>query len=666
MKYYDFYKLLNDNRLITPIWKCELDLINEIIDIEDKDIYLELFSIYFSLICSGNTCMSLDEKILSNKWNNILDGAHKQLTNIDNPNLEYENNYNLLKEESNKIINNNYLNKLINVDIVSNSNSNNKIFEIDNNYLYLRKYYNARIGIKDSINRLFVPFNNNFKSIDFNKYIPEKFQLSEGQEEVVKKGLNNNLVVTGGPGTGKTTSILYLLLNILANDNDYNIYLAAAAGKAAGRMKDSLKGGLDNIINNQEIMNINGIKEAVDKISGSIKDDDKKIEEFTIHRLLKIDNNTKKFTYNKNNQFPVKSIFIIDEASMIDICLFNNLLNSIPTGARLFILGDKDQLPSVEVGAVFSELLKVLNNDNKVVIKKNQRFKDGTEICEFAKLVNTDNANLELEKKTFNKYDIFKVEDITIGNYPIYFYENENNNKEQEKSINYILNKWINYFFKNNDIVKACSNLDKDNIDSKELSNIFKYTTDSKIICAENDGVRGVNTINKIIKKLIYKNGITEDIKKKSLNNNYAGQIMMVNTNNKSLDLYNGDMGLLITFKNDDTLYLMVNKKTKLNLDNNRETDKIFKIDDFIFYPFRLLSLNEIDLAYAITVHKSQGSDYKQIFVILPTTNGHPLLNRQILYTAITRTKGNTYILSNKELLESAHNNLIIRDTKIN
>ena len=78
-----------------------------------------------------------------------------------------------------------------------------------------------------------------------------------------------------------------------------------------------------------------------------------------------------------------------------------------------------------------------------------------------------------------------------------------------------------------------------------------------------------------------------------------------------------------------------------------------------------MITKNEIDLAFAITVHKSQGSDYKNILVVLPTAKGHPLLNRQILYTAITRTKGTTYIFSNLDRLNEAKDRILIRDTNI-
>ncbi|MBO4668242.1 MAG: ATP-binding domain-containing protein, partial [Bacilli bacterium] len=193
--------------------------------------------------------------------------------------------------------------------------------------------------------------------------------------------------------------------------------------------------------------------------------------------------------------------------------------------------------------------------------------------------------------------------------------------------------------------------------DQKMLDYVFSYTEEAKILCAENEGIRGVKTINDYIKKKVIKK------KEPVLSFQYPGQVMMINKNNKSLKLYNGDTGILVSIKNDDTIYFMVKKNSKLKDDYKK--DEIFKIGQYLFYPLRLITLSEIDLSFAITVHKSQGSDYDHVLIILPTAKGHPLLNRQILYTAVTRTKGYTYIVSNKDSLNEAKERLITRDTNI-
>lgn len=649
INYNEFYELLKKVNLITPIWKYELDLIsNEIKNEKNKDYYLIIFAIYFSLVNSGNICISLDKDILSNKWNKQVLGSLKLEEDKDDFDLNI---FDEIKNISNEAFN--YLNEINNLNVVG----INHIFEKEDGYLYLKKYNHARVGIIKSIDRLFnIEFKNENK-FKLNDIYKKGFSLNEEQEKIVKEGLNKNLIITGGPGTGKTTTILFILLNLLANNLNYNIYLAAASGKAAGNMNDSIKGSL-NLISDDFI---NSHQDIINKIKGSVSDEEQKIEEFTIHRLLCNDFNTQKFKYNENNQFENNSIFIIDEASMIDVNIFNSLLNAIPTNARLFILGDKNQLPSVEAGAVFSDLLNKLKN-NKIELVTSQRFKEGSPIDLLAKKVN-NGLDLELNESDFKNYKEFEVLEFNKGTYLLNYYNNDGN----KEIIPSMVSKWVKNFYQDNDIISASNELDKDNISSNELNEIFKFTTFSKIISAENNGPRGVNTINYLVKKLIYKKDkLTKNIINKSLNNHYAGEPMMINKNNKALDLYNGDCGILVTFKNDDTLYFMVNKeKTKLNLSGERKKDNIFKIDNYIFYPFRLISANEIDLAYAITVHKSQGSGYENIFVILPITKGHPLLNRQIVYTAITRTKGNTYILSNLEMLNEAKSTELQRDTNV-
>ena len=402
--------------MITPIYEYLLDLIENELNNNNKDSYLILFSIYFLLILKGNICMSLDEKKLSKKWeqeisdaktlaidNDKLTIAEKTLINTDFDNISSSSN------DSYK-----YLNNIQNLNVVT----VNRIFEIVDNYLYIRKYNNARIGIIDSIKKLYSSIFHNKKMFDLSDALKDGFKLEDKQIESVEKGLNNNLIITGGPGTGKTTSILFILLYLLANDLKYNIYLAAASGKASSRMKESIINGLDNIKDEFKKNN----KNIIDKISGSIASDEL-VEEFTIHRLLGVSNNG--FKYKKDNQFQKNSIFIIDEASMIDINLFNSLLESIPTGARVFILGDKDQLPSVEVGAVFGDLVGSDKLKDKVIkLDVSRRFTKDTYIYKLADEVNTGNKlhlnDKELTYNDFNNSKEFKLE-IFDKKFKIYY-----------------------------------------------------------------------------------------------------------------------------------------------------------------------------------------------------------------------------------------------------
>ena len=644
MDYKEYYNLLLENKMITPIWKYVLELIEEEIkDNKNKDNYLVIFAIYFSLINDGNITISLNKETLTKKWESKLNATAILLEESGSYNEE---SFNKIKDISFNCINN-YLQD-INANNLPSLINDNKFFEIEDNYLYVRKYGSARRGVISSMDRLFSTRSNITSTFKYQDAVASDFTLSDGQEKAVIEGINKSLVITGGPGTGKTTSILFLLIGLLLNDTDnMRIYLIAPSGKAAGRMKESI---------------INGLNVLTDSFKQSHKDIVSKIQNLdksTIHSLLEIDYETNGFKYNKNRRFPENSIFVIDEASMIDVCLFNALLQAIPTSAKVYIMGDKNQLPSVECGAVFGDLLtKKSIQDNVVELDESKRFKKGTKIFNLAKAVN-EGDTLPINDEDWKEYDSFEVliKDDDRKENPIYYYKNHKENVKDKDIVEHVVNKWGNEFFKT--LQDKATDLDFNDV--AHLKEVFEYSEISKILCAENEGPRGIKTINNYVKK-----HFIDKSKYHSTNGYYPGMIMMVNKNNKSLDLDNGDSGLLVTFKDDSTIYFMTKKSSNIAKNQGKEVDRIFKLGEFTFYPVRMITQEEIDMAYAITIHKSQGSDYPNILVILPTKKGHPLLNRQIVYTAITRTKGTTYILSNIDRLNESKDNLIVRDTNVN
>ena len=644
MDYKEYYNLLLENKMITPIWKYVLELIEEEIkDNENKDYYLVIFAIYFSLINDGNITISLNKDVLTKKWESKLDATAILLEESGSYNEE---SFNKIKDISFNCISN-YLQD-INTNNLPSLINDNKFFEIEDNYLYVRKYGSARRGVIASMDRLFSTRSNITSTFKYQDAVASDFTLSDGQEKAVIEGINKSLVITGGPGTGKTTSILFLLIGLLLNDTDnMRIYLIAPSGKAAGRMKESI---------------INGLNILTDSFKQDHKDIISKIQNLdksTIHSLLEIDYETNGFKYNKNRRFPENSIFVIDEASMIDVCLFNALLQAIPTSAKVYIMGDKNQLPSVECGAVFGDLLtKKSIQDNVVELDESKRFKKGTKIFNLAKAVNEGDV-LPINDEDWKEYDSFEVliKDDDRKENPIYYYKNHKENVKDKDIVEHVVNKWGNEFFES--LQDKATDLDFNDV--AHLKEVFEYSEISKILCAENEGPRGIKTINNYVKK-----HFIDKSKYHSANGYYPGMIMMVNKNNKSLDLDNGDSGLLVTFKDDSTIYFMTKKSSNIAKNQGKEVDRIFKLGEFTFYPVRMITQEEIDMAYAITIHKSQGSDYPNILVILPTKKGHPLLNRQIVYTAITRTKGTTYILSNIDRLNESKDNLIVRDTNVN
>ena len=644
MEYLKFYEALLSNHLITPIWKeVSLLISDEMDEFDNKDDYLILFFILFSLVDDGNLCMSLNKEKLLEKWHHKLEGTKillEDLGTLDEDSFKY------VLNKSNEVI----MNSLseVNEDNLSCVVGSNKFFEIEDEWIYIKKYNVARKSLISSLDRL---FNQNFSnpSFDYKTAVTDSFKLTDGQEKVVLNGINKNLIITGGPGTGKTTSILFLLLGLLISKDYDDIYLLAPSGKAASRMKDSIKGGLDVL--NQDFSDKH--KDIIDRIAN--------LRRFTIHSALSVDRETSAFKHNEKHMLSSNSIYIIDEASMIDVCLFASLLSAIPDDARVFIMGDKNQLPSVEAGAVFGELLakkSLLDNHNISELGEAVRFKKGSPIYVLANAINNENEILpELDWK--NETLEIKENTNNIPN-PVYYFSNPINDSDltEKEIIQKAVLKFGEVYYKK--LQEMCTNLDPNK--PEYLSKLFKETAKkAKILCAQNKGVRGVESIN-----LYLKNNFIDKTKTTIIDGFYPGELMMVNKNNRLLDLANGDSGILVTFMNDKNLYFMIEKDSELIKNETKIDGKIFKLGGYMFYPFNLISRSEIDNSYAITIHKSQGSDYENILVILPTKKGHPLLNRQIVYTAITRTKGDTYILSNQDRLLDAKNTMIKRDTNIN
>ena len=639
MKHLEFYELLASFNLIEPIDKYLISLIEREIDTrKDKEDILIFFSVFFSLIDDGNACVSLDKDILTKKWQKKLDG--KEVLYKETEDFKSAD-YQQIRTASLDSINNCL--HLITEAELPKLIGKNRYFYIEDEYLYVKKYYDAKTGIVSSIHRLFKKPTTNNKYQDY--LAKNSLPLTKGQITAIENGINHNLVITGGPGTGKTTSVVFLLLNLLEKDLDQFIYLVAPSGKASGRIKESVISGL-------KFVDKNKVKpQVIKKIE--------EIEESTIHRLLHINPNTGAFTRNRNYQFADNSIFIIDEASMIDICLFASLLEAIPDNAKLFILGDYNQLPSVENGAVFANLVDMnyLKNDFVVRLTEFVRFSKDSEVFKVASEINGDTP---ISQKDWKSYKDFAIIDLpeNSNDKPVYFFQNPVDDVNEREIIASVVLKWGEKFYK--DLQNRCTDVD----DLNTLEDIFNSVSNATILCAVNEGIRGTRQINNFIRKKYI-----DTSKKTAIFGYYPGELVIINKNNKELGLYNGNTGVLITFKDDATLYFMYEKTSKDVTTSGKKIDEIFSLEvnnhTYMFYPLRMISETDFDLAYAITIHKSQGSDFNNILIVLPTAEGHPLLTKQIVYTAITRSKGSAYILSNQDRLVEAQKNFEVRDTNI-
>ena len=423
-------------------------------------------------------------------------------------------------------------------------------------------YYYSELGITNKILTLAIA---NFQSInvDIENLISRfedanQIKFASSQKEAILGAFTNGIeIITGGPGTGKTT-IIKAIIDIFEQCKQ-KVVLAAPTGRAAKRMSESTN------------------REAK-----------------TIHRLLEmvVTENEEEKIFQKIDSEPIDAdVVIIDEASMIDVALMNNLLKAIKVGTRLIIVGDIDQLPSVGPGNVLSDLIE---SDFTKVVRLGEIFRQGKEsmIVVNAHRINKGEMPLLNEKgKDF------------------FFVREEVQDKMVETIVD-LINRRLPKFNKKWD----------------------KYK-DIQILAPMKKGNLGVLNLNQEVQKVLnekksYKKekafrDITfrEGDKVMQIKNNYTLKWTRVGGvgDNQGEGVFNGDMGFIES------------------IDSEAKTlAVIFDDERRVIYDFTLL--DELELAYAITIHKSQGSEFP--VVIIPIYMGAPfLMNRNLLYTGITRAK---------------------------
>ena len=501
-----------------------------------------------------------------------------------------------------------------------------KPFTLKDNYLYPTKYFYSKLNVEQKVRELFVAHapvkgaaEKCIESVaSFTKDVNgNPVRLEAEQAEAIVRGVDENLIVTGGPGTGKTTVIFFLLRELYCEHPErlaYPLYLAAPSGKAADRMKESIVNSM-NLIGSEEFENH---LEIYNKIANA--------ETYTIHRLLGYKPNENKFFHDEQNPFPENAVIVIDETSMVDISLFGAFLKAVPKSVRLFLLGDADQLPPVDAGAVLGDLLGV-KTDSTVKLTVSRRFDKNSQI---GKLASLENADTLFGFKDLNSWVLGST--VQMLGLPA-----ENCRGEVEN----LLTRWFENYL--SDFVDAASQINPQkqcspqDAEYENCQKVWKFCTQSKILSAERQGGIGTDFINQFMEHLILE----------KCRGKRTCKMLMLVKNQKTFRLYNGDMCILCYDKSGEG-YLMFKKG-----------------NDFVFYPTYLFPKDVFELAYASTVHKAQGSEYNHVLMFLPTRLGHPLLNRQILYTGITRAKKTVTIVATPETFKAACETVIERDTGI-
>ncbi|MFI3256595.1 MAG: exodeoxyribonuclease V subunit alpha [Psittacicella sp.] len=532
---------------------------------------------------------------------------------------------------------------LSNYKILVNTNPNvNHIYQepliLIQNRLYLNKYWQNE-------HKFFLSFIDHFYykntiNQDELKYIAsilfKENKISIDWQKIAFAGsLKNNVnFILGGPGTGKTYTITSILLGFLylnrKNINNISISLAAPTGKAAMRMLESINTNLDNFSDNI----INKLKKFIPSNSS------------TIHNLLGISPYNLKPKFNKNNPLDY-DLIIIDEASMIDLEIMSFLFDALKPASKIIFLGDQDQLPSIEVGSIISEISTLRSKGYskeytdyifntigyRLENKKNSLFiGDGVNYLHESKRANTKSGIYNISRSINNldatldniikNFDTFH--DTEFINYPKIIYPSFLS--KLFKDISYI---YSDYFKK----INSCKDFTPENI--KEIFNLF---LDTRILCVIKYTNFGTKSLNKNLIENFHKNTWIE---LQENNPWFNGRAILITKNNNQLNLANGDIGIYLEDKNREGFIYFLNTKFE-----------IIKIS-----PNRVMSYED---TFSMTIHKSQGSEFNNVILIFPDKYIN-LMTKELIYTAITRAKKTFKLYSHKETLLKTINKKLTR-----
>ena len=448
-------------------------------------------------------------------------------------------------------------------------------------------------------------------------------------------------IITGGPGTGKTTTVAKILAILYRMNPTLRVALAAPTGKAAARMVESLKSARENI----------------SVLTPQIKEQFDRIEAGTIHRLLGYIKGSPYFRHNVENPLEY-DVVIVDESSMISAPLMAKLLTAVNPNNKVILLGDKNQLASVEAGSVFGDICLSLRGgvnhfsqsyvqfvngfinadkgkipsdfvmdqpmvnplqENIVELKRSHRFKSNMGIGKFSKAIIM--GNMEVYDFSFHQ----KSHDMDKGN------DGKNNAQEyvlvednyQSPALYSLIDKYKTYILE------------------KDIRKALHHLNDVRFLCAIREGKFGVNNYNNLIENYMERQGVL-----KPTVGFYENQPIMITQNDYSLDLFNGDVGLI-------------------RKDEDGNLKAWFEAPDGSVKRIIPGFINSFETVFAMTIHKSQGSEFTSVAVVLPTDEDVPILTRELLYTGVTRGKKEVVIFGSQKVIVGASNRQVARASGI-
>jgi exodeoxyribonuclease V alpha subunit len=470
-------------------------------------------------------------------------------------------------------------------------------------------------------------------------------------------------IITGGPGTGKTTTVIRLLalLQSLALGQDatrpLQIRLAAPTGKAAARLQESIAGAIEKLP---------GFVLENAALKASIP-----VEVTTLHRLLGVRPQSRLFRHDARNPLPV-DVLVIDEASMVDLEMMAAVLTALPASARLILLGDKDQLASVEAGSVLGELCRHaaaghLRDDTVawiqqmtgatvdtplqdtagrpldqhiVMLRTSHRFTADSGIGQLAAAVNAgDSARIQqvwahgygdLSRLDLPHLNDAHLEQLLLG-------PSSEALAPASASAPSGYARYLHLATQAHPALEA----DKSAFDTWARQ-VLQAHSRFQLLCALRSGPYGVAGLNQHVEQTLARHQLIDPAQPW-----YEGRPLLVTRNDYNLGLMNGDIGITLRYPCHHRTTGAPNWSMRVAFAKNDGSGDIQWV-----LPSRLLA---VETVYALTVHKSQGSEFDHCALLLPPTR-NPVLTRELVYTGITRGKRNFSLIciNNPQILDEA------------
>ncbi len=421
--------------------------------------------------------------------------------------------------------------------------------------------------------------------------LKSKGLLQEEQAKAVQQGCLGALtVISGGPGTGKTYTAGELIRTwwlALSEKSrlECRLILAAPTGKAAANLSASL----------------GRVASSVEGLQG--------VKARTLHALLGL--NSRGYSRNKVTDIHAADLIVVDECSMIDVHMMSALFSAVSSGSRLILLGDPHQLPPVEAGSLFADMIAAAKSSPALRGSVNQLHEclraESKEIVTFAQAVHSGQKDCVLNILESEEHPL--VSSLRLGS---------GSTAQQQQRLVHAIAPHFKF-----------SNLDDPNTVLSEMGHFRLLTPLRK-------GDWGVDSLNKRVLNAVIARHSTEAP--------IAIPIMVV-ANDYRLELFNGDVGVLIR------------KRPPIVSQNDSRVDRLFDVDDYALFTspdgsvrkLPAVTLPKYEYAYSMSVHKSQGSEFDHVIVLLP--NGSEMFGREVLYTAVTRAKKSVQIWSQDQAL---------------